>query len=163
MSLTRRLLVGSDPRRTAVRVLVLVGISVVLFTWVLLPVRAQGISMEPTYQSGTLRIVNRLSFLSKPPERGDIVAIRLAGTRVVYVKRIIGLPGERLEIVQGQVRINGQPLVESYVQKRRPWNFAEVTMAPGEYFVIGDNRGMNIGDHTFGRVESQRVIGKVVF
>ncbi len=163
MNLTRRLLFGADPRRTAVRVLVLVTISFVTFKWVLLPVRAEGISMQPTYESGTIHLVNRLSFVTSPPQRGDIVAIRLAGTRVVYIKRIIGLPGERLDIVQGQVRINGAPLDEPYVQNRRPWDFAEVTMEPGEYFVIGDNRGMNLRDHTLGRVHMPRIIGRVVY
>jgi signal peptidase I len=163
VSLTRRLVFGSDPRRTVVRALVLVTISFALFKWVLLPVRAEGISMQPTYESGTLRIVNRLSFVSSPPRRGDIVAIRLAGTRVVYVKRIIGLPGERLDIVGGQVRIDGVPLVEPYVRDRRPWDFPEVTMKPDEYFVIGDNRGMNLRDHTLGRVDAARIVGRVVF
>jgi signal peptidase I len=159
----RRILFGSDPRRTAVRVLVLVAISVVVFKWVLLPVRAEGISMQPTYESGTLRIVNRLSFLSGHPVRGDIIAIRLAGLRVVYVKRVVALPGERLAIVDGQVMINGVPLDEPYVRNRRPWQFEEVTLGPNEYFVIGDNRGMNLRDHTLGRVDASRIIGRVIF
>lgn len=163
MTLTRRILFGSNPRRTSVRVLVLVVISFVLFTWVLLPVRAEGISMQPTYESGSFRLVNRLSFLGDGPQRGDIIAIRLAGERVVYVKRVIGLPGERLEIVDGQVLINGTPLDEPYVRNRKPWTLAEVTMAPDEYFVVGDNRGMNLRDHTMGRVDASRIIGRVVF
>ena len=163
MNLTRRILFGPNPRRTSVRVLVLVAISFVLFKWVLLPVRAEGISMQPTYESGSFRLVNRLSFIGDGPERGDIIAIRLAGERVVYVKRVIGLPGERLEIVDGQVLINGTPLDEPYVRNRKPWTLAEVTMAPGEYFVVGDNRGMNLRDHTMGRVDASRIIGRVVF
>lgn len=145
------------------RVLVLVAVSFVVFTWVLLPVRAEGISMQPTYESGTLRIVNRLSFLSGGPARGDIIAIRLAGLRVVYVKRVIGLPGERLSIENGQVQINGQPLDEPYVHNRRPWQLEEVVIGPEEYFVIGDNRGMNLRDHTLGRVDASRIIGRVIF
>ena len=145
------------------RIVVLVGISFVLFTWVLLPVRAEGISMEPTYESGSFRLVNRLSFIAGAPSRGDIIAIRLAGLRVVYVKRVIGLPGERLEILDGQVHINGVRLDEPYVRNRREWQFEEVTMGQGEYFVIGDNRGMNLRDHTLGRVDSSRIVGRVIF
>lgn len=163
MNQTRRILFGPNPRRTSVRVLVLVAISFVLFKWVLLPVRAEGISMQPTYESGSFRLVNRLSFLGDGPARGDIIAIRLAGMRVVYVKRVIGLPGERLEIVDGQVLINGTPLDEPYVRNRKPWTLDEVAMAPGEYFVVGDNRGMNLRDHTMGRVDASRIIGRVVF
>jgi signal peptidase I len=140
-----------------------VVVSFALFKWVLLPVRAEGISMQPTYESGSLRLVNRLAFSGRPPSRGDIVAIRLAGTRVVYVKRIVGLPGERLDIVDGQVRINGTPLDEPYVVNRRSWDFGEVAIGPSEYFVVGDNRGMNMRDHSMGRVEANRLVGRVVF
>ena len=92
MSLLRRIVFGSHPRRTAVRVLVLAAISFVTFRWVLIPVRTQGISMQPTYEPGALKFVNRLAFVQHPPSRGDVVAIRLAGPHVVYVKRIIALP-----------------------------------------------------------------------
>ena len=61
MNLTRRIVFGQNPRRTAVRVLVLATVSVVTFRWVLLPIRAEGISMLPTYQSGSLNFVNRLA------------------------------------------------------------------------------------------------------
>lgn len=119
--------------------------------------------MQPTYASGSFRLVNRLSFAARPPARGDIVAIRLAGTRVVYVKRVIGLPGETLAIVGGVVHIDGRPLDEPYVRDRRPWDFDEVTIGADEYFVVGDNRGMNLRDHTMGRVDAARIIGRVVF
>jgi signal peptidase I len=163
VSLVRRLIFGSNPRRTAVRVLVLSAVSFVTFGWILIPIRAEGISMDPTYQSGTLHLVNRLAFTMTSPARGDIVAIQLAGPHVLYVKRIVGLPGERVAIVQGLVQINGRPHAEPYVRHRRPWDVNEVTLSPNEYFVIGDNRGMNAGDHDFGRVERSRIAGKVVF
>ncbi len=163
MNLTRRLVFGRDPRRTAVRILVLASVSFITFRWVLLPIRAEGISMLPTYQSGSLNLVNRLAYSSRTPSRGDVVAIRLAGPHLVYVKRIIALPGERLAIAKGQVHVNGVPILEPYVQNRRPWDVPEVTLTPREYFVIGDNRGMRAADHDFGRVDVSRIIGKVVF
>jgi signal peptidase I len=163
VSLTRRLVFGSHPRRTAVRVLVLAAVSFITFGWVLIPVRTEGISMLPTYRSGSLNLVNRLAYASHPPERGDVVAIRLAGPHIVFVKRIVGLPGERLGIVRGQVYINGSPLPESYVQDRQPWDVPEVKLTPREYFVIGDNRGMRASDHEFGRADVSRIVGRVVF
>ena len=163
MSLSRRLLFGRDPRRTFVRVGVLAAMSFVIFRWLMIPIRTQGISMLPTYRSGTLNLVDRVTYHFTPPHRGDVIAIRLAGPRVVYVKRIVGLPGERVAFVQGQVQIDGAPLPEPYVRNRRPWNVGEVTLGPHEYFVVGDNRGMNAGDHDFGRVEAARIMGKVVF
>lgn len=164
MSLTRRVIFGANPRRTSLRVFLLAAASFVTFTWVLLPVRTHGISMLPTYGSGSFNFVNRWAFLSQSPSRGDIVAIRLAGPHVVYVKRLIGLPGERVGITEGQVYIDGTPLREPYVvADRRPWSYAEVVLGPREYFVIGDNRSMRASDHDFGRVDRSRLIGRVLF
>jgi len=163
VSLTRRLVFGSNPRRTAVRVLVLAAVSFVTFRWVLMPIRAEGISMLPTYRSGSLNLVNRLAFVYGTPQRGDIIAIRLAGPHVLYVKRVVALPGERFSMVQGQAYIDGVPLIEPYVRERRPWDYAEVTLTPREYFVIGDNRGMRASDHDFGRVDVTRIVGRVIF
>jgi signal peptidase I len=162
-SLTRRLVFGSHPRRTLVRVLVLATLSFIIFKWVLIPIRAEGISMEPTYQSGSLHLANRLAYRYRNPARGDIVAIKLAGPHVLYVKRIIGLPGEHLSIERGQVYINGAPLTEPYVKNRRGWDKPEVALSGREYFVVGDNRGMRAADHDFGRVDVSRILGKVVF
>lgn len=143
--------------------LVLAGISFVTFRWVLVPIRTEGSSMLPTYQPDKLNLVNRLAYLGEPPARSDVVAIQMAGPHVLYVKRIIGLPGERVSVVDGVVKINGVPLAEPYVKSRRPWQVDEVTLGTREYFVIGDNRGMAAGEHDFGRVELSRILGRVVF
>jgi signal peptidase I len=162
VSLARRIAFGVNPRRTAVRIAVLAAISFVTFRWVLIPVRTQGISMRPTYESGRLNLFNRLAFVRQSPRRGDIVAIRLAGPSVVYVKRVIALPGERLSIAQGQVFINGAALVEPYVHNRQPWDVPEVRLTDSEYYVIGDNRTMRAADHDFGRVDAARILGRIV-
>ena len=145
------------------RVLVLASLSFVTFRWVLIPIRAEGISMLPTYQSGSLNLVNRLAYLNEQPSRGDIVAIKLAGPHVLYVKRIIALPGERISLAAGQVYVNGAPLAEPYVRNRNPWDVPEVILTSREYFVIGDNRGMRAKDHDFGRVDVSRIVGRVLF
>ena len=163
MASAREILFGRNPRRTTVRVLLLIVASIVIFRWVLIPVRTDGISMEPTYESGRINLVNRLAYLSSSPARGDVVAIRLAGLHVLYIKRIIALPGERISFNSGEVRIDGVPLTEPYVHYRRPWELSEVRLGPAEYFVVGDNRGMNAADHTFGRVDAVRIVGRVVF
>jgi signal peptidase I len=163
VSLTRRVILGREPRRTLIRIAILSLVCFVTFGWFLKPIRVRGISMEPTYQDGTLNLVNRVIYGMRSPARGDVVAIRLAGPRVLYVKRIVGLPTERVAIVGGVIEINGVPLSEPYVRKRQAWDYAEVTVGSREYFVIGDNRGMRIGDHDFGRVEERRILGKLVF
>lgn len=159
----QRLIVGANPRRTAVRIVVFVVITAATFTWILVPIRAEGISMLPTYRSGSLHVVSKLTYKYRAPRRGDVVAIRLAGPSVVYVKRIVGLPGDRVSIRDGFVHINGTPLPEPYVHHRKPWNLEEVTLDAREYFLIGDNRGMNAGDHEFGRADAARIVGKVIF
>ena len=145
------------------RIAVLALLSFVTFGWVLTPIRVSGISMEPTYRDGTFNLVNRMIFSFRAPARGDVVAIRLAGPSVLYVKRIVALPSERVAIAAGVIEINGAPLAEPYVRNRQPWDVPEVTVGPREYFVIGDNRGMRAGDHDFGRVDARRLLGKLVF
>jgi signal peptidase I len=159
----RDVLVGRNPRRTAIRIGVLVLAAFAIFRWILIPIRTDGISMRPAYEPGRMHFVNRLAYVAKPPARGDVVAIRVARGRAFYVKRIVGLPGERIGIVAGQVQIDGVPLDEPYVKHRRPWHVPELTLGPEEYFVIGDNRGMNAADHDFGGVERSRIAGRIAF
>jgi len=153
---------GSNPRATLIRIAILAGAGVFVFGFVLLPIRMEGISMLPTYGEG-INFANRWSYRWRPPGRGDAVAIRMAGPGVVYVKRIVGLPGERIEIVAGVVLIDGEPLVEPHVVHKQPWNMPAVTLGPDEYFVIGDNRGMPMMSHDFGRANRSRIVGMMVF
>ena len=159
----RRLVFGANPRRTTIRIGVLAVVSVVVFGWVLIPVRAEGISMLPTYESGSFHFVNRLSFVAAAPTRGDVVGIRFSGPHVLYIKRIIGLPGEQIAIANGTVLIDGRPLDEPYVQRRAPWNVPQTRLGGDEYFLIGDNRGMRAEQHDFGRAPRWRIVGKLLF
>jgi len=159
----KTVLFGSDPRRTALRAAGLVLAAAVTFGAILMPVRLSGISMEPTYSDGMLNFANRLAFAWRDPARGDVVAIRMAGPSIVYVKRIVGLPGERVEILEGMVTIDGEPLLEPSVVHKAPWNVPAVTLGPDEYFVIGDNRAMTAGNHDFGRTTRPRIVGKLLF
>ena len=158
----RRALIGANPRRTLARALVLIVAAYVVFGHFLIPVRGEGPSMSPTLIDGQLVLVNRLAFWSTPPRRGDVVAISLAGRRVMYIKRVVGLPGEQLRIERGIVFTNGVALDEPYVQRRRPWNVGEVRLAADEYLVIGDNRGMSASNHDFGKVRRDRIVGRVI-
>jgi len=158
------ILVGRSPRRTLVRAAAIVAVSAAIFGWLLLPVRAQGVSMAPTIESGGLHLVNRLAYVFGEPARGDIVAIRLAGRSVVYVKRIVGLPGERIRLDGGAVLVDDRTLDEPYVRDRQPsWTLPETTLGPDEYFVVGDNRGMPIAQHDLGKIRRARVVGKILF
>jgi signal peptidase I len=158
-----RILFGSNPRATTARSLTIIAVAAILFRFVLLPVRLEGISMLPTYEDGELNFANRLAYAFKLPHRGDVVAIRMAGESVVYVKRIIGLPSEEVRIVQGTVMINGRPLTEPTVRYRIPWNMGAVTLRADEYFMVGDNRSMDMINHDFGRALREKIVGKLLY
>lgn len=157
--LLRDLTLGRTPRRTFIRIIVLVAASFLTFRFVFLPVRCYGPSMAPTLEHGSLHLVNRLGCRWEPCGRGEIVALRMAGRRVVYLKRIVGLPGERLRITDGIVYVNGRPLDEPYVSRRAPWSLGDVQLGSDEYFFIGDNRGMAIQGHDLGRARADRIVG----
>ena len=164
-SIWQRILIGKNPKRTLVRAAILVVVSLVVFGFILMPVRISGISMEPTYHNGGFNFVNRLAFARARPQRGDVVALRFSELRVrpVYMKRIIALPGETIEIRDGIVFIDEEPLAEPYVKNRAPWRIPARTLADNEYFVIGDNRGMASSDHVFGVKDSKQILGKVLW
>jgi signal peptidase I len=159
----KEVLVGKSLGRSLIRGLTL-GVLLLLGSRVLLtPVRAHGISMVPTYAEGQLLWVNRLAYrFGRPIERGDVVAITLKTEEAVLVKRIIGLPGERMRIEQGQVFINDRPLDEPYCVYRLPWNILEAQLGPDEVFVIGDNRSMQERFHDFGRADRGRILGRMI-
>ena len=156
------LILGRRPKATLVRAGVLVAAAYLVFGVVLLPVRMEGISMMPTY-SGGINFANRFSYRWSEPQRGDAVAVRMAGQGVVFVKRIVGLPNERISIVAGVVMIDGEPLIEPHVLYKTLWNMDEVAIGPDEYFLIGDNRGMSMKNHDFGKASRDRIIGRMVF
>lgn len=156
-------LLGRRPKLTIIRIVVLIVVSYVAFGFLFLPVRGEGISMLPTFSDGQLGFISTLAYLRTPPERGDIVGIRMAGRRVMYVKRIIGLPGERVSILGGVVHVNGVPLAEPYANGGSTWNLAEAQVGSDEFFVVGDNRRMSIQNHDLGMARRDRIVGKVLF
>ena len=154
--------VGRSPRNTLIRIAALVLVCCVLFHFVLLPVRVAGISMQPTYQDRSINVVNRLAYLWHEPRRGDVVSVRYAGIRLMLMKRIIGLPGETVAFDHGRVLINGQPLDEPYEKWPSDWTLPPEKLGPDQYFIVGDNRTMPWQDHVFGRVDRDRIVGKVL-
>jgi signal peptidase I len=158
-----RWIAGANPRRTAVRVAILVAVAYLVFGYVLLPVRGSGPSMRPTIDSGDLIFINRLTYRFREPRRGDVVAVRMAGQSVVYVKRLLALPGERVTIEAGAVAINGEVLSEPYARRRDDWRLPEARMGSDEYFLVGDNRSMPMHLHDMGTVPRARLIGPLAF
>lgn len=166
----RTFAIGRRPEWTIARILILVILTFVLFKYVLLLRTIESISMLPNYREGSIHVINRLAYSgNRKPQRGDVVAIRTSGVTVMYVKRIIGLPGESIEIRNGKVFVDGQELEEPYARLRsHRWNWPVDPPRPRKldaehYFIVGDNRSMRQELHEFGVVEARRIVGKVVW
>lgn len=158
----RVLAIGRRPRATLIRIAVLVVVCFVTFKFCLLPVRIQGISMEPTCRNGQVNFVNRLAYLRHEPQRGDIVSVRFAGTSIMYMKRIIALPGETLEFHAGRAYINGRLLDEPYLKTACDWEAGPFLCSATQYYIVGDNRSMPFILHEQGRAERERIMGKLL-
>ena len=154
-----RALVGRRPRRTFARVFALVVVSFVLFKFLFIFIRVVGNSMAPTYLNGRINLINRLAYHWHGPRRGDVVAAGSEGTYTVLLKRVVGLPGERIEIRRGNVLVNGIPLIEPYARGHDIPPRNEILLRDDEYFVIGDNRDVSI----YFTIRRNQIVGKVVF
>lgn len=158
----REILIGRSLGKSLIRGLCLAVLLLAGSRFLLVPVRAHGISMMPAYEEGQIILVNRLAYRFSPLRRGDVVAITLKDGAAVLVKRIIALPGERVRIDDGQVFINGAPLDEPYLRYVIPWNMEEGAVAADEVFVIGDNRSMKLENHDFGFARQDRILGRAI-
>ncbi len=155
-----RLLIGRNWKMTALRSLLVAITTWLLLTYVWQPYITRGISMSPSVKSGRLLFISPLAYRNQLLARGDIVTIRTSGRQVALLKRIVGLPGETLKIVDGKVYIDDQYLPEPYVQLTSNWNLRRQEIGRDEFFVIGDNRAMPIERHALGKVSQDRIIGK---
>ena len=118
--------------------------------------------MMPTYRDHRINFVNRLAYHHRDPQRGDVVAVRTTGLHIMYMKRIVGLPGETIAFHQGRAVINGQPLMESYVKYSCDWDLPPETLGPNEFFCVGDNRSMTPAEHFKFRAPRSRIVGRVL-
>jgi signal peptidase I len=125
-----------------------------------------GTSMQPNFESGQFLMVSRLHYVFGSPERGDIIVFHYPGDPLEdYLKRIIGLPGDTVEIREGWVYVNGVMLDESYTLEPcqsylcpdHVW-----TLDENEYFVMGDNRNNSTDSRAFGPVRREYIIGEVL-
>jgi signal peptidase I len=153
-----RILVGSNPLMTLVRAAIWATLLIVLFKFVFIGIRVRGASMEPSFHEGQIKFINRLAYMRHPPQRGDVVAIRVPEYNAVIIKRVIALPGEVLTVRGGNVYINGSRLDESYVKGLTGFKSREYKLEPNQYWVIGDNRP--ISEQYL--IYDYKIVGKVV-
>jgi signal peptidase I len=174
----RAAILGRDWRVTLLRAAVWGIFIIVVWEFVLTPIRVSGISMLPTYHDREINVINHLAYLRHEPQRGDVIAIRinpddtgrhsgLTGDlkklpHAMLFKRIIGLPGETIAFSAGRVLINGKILDEPYETGDCNWTIAPVSLGADEYYVVGDNRQMPQQDHWKGVCKRDQIVGKAL-
>jgi signal peptidase I len=128
------------------------------------PGQVSGFSMRPRIDSDEYVLINALAYRLGAPKRGDIVAFRHERSApTVYLKRVIGVPGDRIAIVRGTVVLNGTALDEPYVRFRDSRSFPELTVPPDSYYVLGDNRANSDDSRVWGFVPAADLIGRALF
>ncbi len=167
-----------------------IGKQAVIFVWeifkvvvislaIIIPVRyylikpfyVKGASMEPNFYDHEYLIINELSYHLGQPVRGDSVVFKYPlDPRQYFIKRVIGLPGETVRIIDGKVYIindnypDGVELVENYLlPATKTLGDVEVALASDEYYLLGDNRLASLDSRIFGPVKEDLIVGKTLF
>jgi signal peptidase I len=144
---------------------------ILLAALIVLPIRyfifqpffVQGISMQPNYETGDYLIIDEITYRLRDPQRGEVIVFKYPKNPTQrYIKRIIGLPDEIIEISGGQVIISGQVLDESgYLSDLDVSGNVKIELDDDEYFVLGDNRDFSSDSRRWGALEEKYIIGKV--
>lgn len=153
--------------------LIAAALAIVLRVFVLSLARIKGRSMLPTLHNGDWAFVWRLPFLFGRPRRFDVVICHFPGRRMrrlpflpqSFVKRVVGLPGETLEVIEGVIHINGQPIQDEHPDPERMRFFRNrppITLGPDEYYVLGDNRDASNDSRRVGPIRRRAIRGRVV-
>lgn len=126
-------------------------------------------SMSPTLQINDRLIIDKISYDFTSPNRGDIVvfnptkALKTDNFNTAFIKRVIGLPGEKVEVKNNLVYINGSPLKENYIAAKPDYKWGPVIVPANSYLVLGDNRNNSFDSHYWGFVPRDKIVGKAIF
>lgn len=162
--------VGKQMLQLMIYFATVIVISLVINTFVFQKIQVDGKSMMPNLQNSDQLILEKVSYYFNPPERFDIVVFQPyeSNHKTFYIKRVIGLPGETIQIKDGEVYIDGTKLEEQYGNDKM--NFAgiaseEITLKDDEYFVLGDNRNgsKDSRDQEVGIVTKKQIEGRAAF
>ena len=140
--------------------------SVLIITFLYQPVRVEGTSMLPRLEDRDRLFINKFVYHISSIERGDVVVFHYPrDPEKSYIKRVIALPGDRLEIDHGVVWLNGVRQSENYVpdEYRDRRSMAEIIVPDGRYFMMGDHRSISSDSRDFGPVDRSLIYGKAVF
>ncbi|PZO47296.1 MAG: signal peptidase I [Phormidesmis priestleyi] len=128
-------------------------------------------SMEPTLQIDDRLVIEKISYRFNPPKRGDIIVFEAPQAALdaarsthkdAYIKRVVGLPGETVEVKNGQVFIEGKALSEPYINAPPDYLWGPEVVPQGQYLVFGDNRNKSSDGHVWGFLPQEQIIGRAV-
>src|SRR6266576_3587732 len=146
--------------------LIAIGLALVIIVFLYQPVKVEGTSMAPLLSDQERIFINKFVYRFEPIERGDVVVFWYPLDRTKsFIKRVVGLPGEVVEIRQGIVYVDGEPLAEPYVppQYEDLRDFGPLRVPRDNYFVMGDHRISSNDSRVFGTVASRFIYGRAVF
>ena len=146
--------------------MIAVVFSIVMITFFYQPVRVEGTSMLPRLEDHDRLFINKFVYHIESIQRGDVVVFHYPrDPEKSYIKRVIGLPGDRVVIDHGRVQVNGVELHEIYVpdKYRDARSMAETVIPDDSYFMMGDHRSISSDSREFGPVERGLIYGKAVF
>ncbi len=155
----------SEWKRFLLDLLETVGLALVLFVIInslSARVRVDGSSMLPTLHDGEFVLVNKLAYRMGTPTRGDIIVFRsITSADLDLIKRIVGVPGDRVTIGDGHLAVNGKTVNEPYINAAPNYS-GEWQVPAGYLFVLGDNRNDSSDSHAWGFLPEQNIIGKAL-
>ena len=151
-------------------IVVVLAVMVMVYLFIMSPQEISGASMEPNFHNGEYILTNKIQYKLENPKRGDVVIFKSPLNKDIdYIKRIIGLPGEKVMLKDNALYVNGQKVPETYLAPD-VYVFggsylregAEITVPEGQYFVSGDNRPHSSDSREFGPVAKEDFIGKAL-
>lgn len=157
-------------------VVISLSIFLVVYLFFMQPHQVNGQSMVPNFQSGDYVLTDKISYKISEPKRGDIIVFHAPnsahcakGTGCDFIKRILGLPGETIEVRDGQIFVNNQPLPEPYVPaefETLPGAYTQtgpIVLNADQYFAVGDNRPYSSDSRSWGPITKDEIVGRAFF
>jgi signal peptidase I len=148
--------------------IIAVAAVVIVRHYLIQPFLVSGDSMVPSFQNGNYLLIDELTFRLREPERGEVVVFKFPKNETTYfIKRIIGLPGERIKVEDGKVTVfnaehkDGLVLEEKYISEAMTSGNRDVQLGPEEYYVLGDNRPASYDSRSWGAVPQKDLVGLV--